>query len=349
MALLDKWNTPAWAHDEQHLQPAVSAISTGSLQVSYMYGRSLRAGALSWLFRVVVKPVAAICGHLLAWPWPFALIEGLAAIMPRPRGVTIEAVEIAGLSAELICPKHGGGNERTSVVLYLHGGAFYLCGRNTHRRAAAHLVRLSQQPALVVEYRQAPRHPVSQSVRDCVSAFGWLRQQGYPASSISIAGDSAGGFLAVATALAAMKEKLGTPAALVCWSPGLDFTLDNARRNRPSDPFIPRAAYNALCRRLAKLEPANQDDGTICSTTSMLSIDTGGFPPTLIQVGAQEFLAEDSIRFARKLADGAVPTVLELWDRQLHVFPVFADLLPEGKQALRRAAAFLREACPDTN
>jgi acetyl esterase/lipase len=94
-------------------------------------------------------------------------------------------------------------------MLYLHGGAFYIGGPNTHRRAVSHLVRETGQAALVVDYRQSPRFPVSSSVSDCATAFEWLIGRGYQAGDISIVGDSAGAFLSVATAITVRKRNIG--------------------------------------------------------------------------------------------------------------------------------------------
>ncbi|WP_152665572.1 alpha/beta hydrolase [Mycobacterium sp. UM_Kg1] len=317
-------------------------MTTGQqLAISFVAGRSLRARAVSNAATVLVKPAVYVGGHLLDLPWPFAVAELAAKCLPKLSGVTVEPVRVGEMYAEMIRP--AAGPRSPHVLLYLHGGAFYVGGPNTHRRAVSHLVRETGQTALVVDYRQSPRHPVSSSVRDCAAAFEWLIAQGYRARDISIVGDSAGGFLSVATAITVRGRGLGNPAGLVCWSPGLDFTPLPHRRGRYRDALIGRRAYNALCRSLAKVESRSGGADGIGATTSLLRADVTGLPATLIQVGSQEFVAPDAVDFARYLADNGVPTTLELWDRQIHVFPVLADILPEGMAALRRAAVYLNE------
>lgn len=322
---------------------------SGELAISFVAGRSPRSRAVSGAAAALAKPAVYVGGHLLDLPWPFALAELVAKRLPSLPGVTVEPVRVGETYAEIIQP--AGGPRSPHIMLYLHGGAFYVGGPNTHRRAVSHLVRETGQAALLVDYRQGPRFPVSSSVHDCATAFEWLLNRGYRSTDISIVGDSAGGFLSVATALTARQRNLGSPAGLVCWSPGLDFTPTPHRRGRHRDALIGRRAYNALCRSLARVElKAGGTDG-IGATTSLLCADLAGLPPTLIQVGSREFVAADAIDFAHRLAGNGVRTTLELWERQIHVFPVLADIIPEGMAALRRASAYLNDlhaAAPGT-
>lgn len=315
---------------------------SGELAISFIAGRSRRARAVSGAAAVLAKPAVYVGGHLLDLPWPFALAELVAKPLPKLADVTIDPVRVGDMHAEIIRPAAGPPSP-PHIMLYLHGGAFYVGGPNTHRRAVSHLVRESGQAALVVDYRQSPRFPVSSSVRDCATAFEWLISRGYKAGDISIVGDSAGGFLSVATAITVRQRNLGNPAGLVCWSPGLDFTTAPHRRGRHRDSLIGRRAYNALCRSLTRVESrAGATDG-IGATTSLLNADVAGLPAILIQVGSREFVTADAIDFAHHLAASGVRTTLELWDRQIHVFPVLADIIPEGMAALRRAAVYLNE------
>src|SRR5919206_2409085 len=133
-----------------------------------------------------------------------------------------------------------------SVILYMHGGAFLTCGVNSHGRMVTALSKFADSPVLLVNYRMIPKHSVGQALDDCYEAYKWLRLKGYEPDQIVLAGDSAGGYLALALAEKLQQEGLAgeTPAAIVTLSPL--FEIDNtARANHPnihSDAMLPPKA-----------------------------------------------------------------------------------------------------------
>jgi monoterpene epsilon-lactone hydrolase len=288
--------------------------------------------------RTVMRPVAAVL------PGNRAGIAGLdtilraflaAASAPR-RGVRIQSVHAADadgpVRGEWVCAP---GVEVTGpAVLYIHGGAFVACSPRTHRGLTGELSAASGRPVFAVAYRKAPRHPFPAAADDALRAYRWLAAAGRP---VAIAGDSAGGQLAVATALSARRHGLPAPAAVLLNSPALDLTgaLSRARDGVRRDAFAP-------ARRIAPafaLYTGDADPGD--ERISVLAADLAGFPPTMIQVGGTEMLLDDSRHFARRLRDAGVAADLRVAPGQIHVFPALFRLLPEARVALRDSGRFI--------
>ncbi len=144
-----------------------------------------------------------------------------------------------------------GGNP--GAILYFHGGAFITCGLNTHRRLVSRISYSAKQPVLNVGYRQMPYEPITESVADGVDGFRWLLEQGYAAEDITIAGDSAGGYLAFSVARAVIDKGWGQPAGVVAISPLLDFDPAGKQGHRNADrcETFPMNAVAKLSRRVA--------------------------------------------------------------------------------------------------
>lgn len=142
-------------------------------------------------------------------------------IARMPRHVAVQPIAISDLPAEWLRPA-GVNDDR--VVLYLHGG--YTMGScNTHRALGARLAVVSRAPVLIVDYRLAPEHPFPAAVEDALAACRWLNEPGRPAHSLALAGDSAGGGLSVAAAIALRDQSDRLPAATACLSPWVDLAV----------------------------------------------------------------------------------------------------------------------------
>jgi acetyl esterase/lipase len=275
---------------------------------------SVRAQVVHEAARWVARPVVT------AWPMtPAALravpaLELLAGLRKAPAGTRTELIRLAGFLAEWV-KVDGVGNgagpgradPRDGAVLYFHGGAFIGGGLGTHRRCVSALSRTSRRPVLSVAYRQYPATRVDGSVRDGLFAYRWLLDHGHPPERIVVAGDSAGGYLAFAVALAARDAGLPVPAGIVGISALLDWDCSE------------RDALANLRRH-----------------------DLRGLPPVLLQVAADEVLRCDSETMARRLAEAGVPCTLQVWQGQVHAFPVLAGLLPEAVAALIESGAFIQ-------
>ncbi|WP_030145141.1 alpha/beta hydrolase [Spirillospora albida] len=294
--------------------------------------------------RLTAQGLRATVGPLLNY-WPlsrhglrpaFAIDAAAPLALPAPRWARVEKVAFPGFHAEWVRAPQADPDQ---VVLYFHGGGFFSCGLRTHRRMVARISAASGASVLSVAYRQLPAAPLATSVADCADAYRWLLDEGYDASRIAIAGDSAGGFLAFAATLNALADGLPSPAALVALAPltDLDHTTKVGHANAALDAYLPAARVERLATLLT--EGAVPLDPMLSPVNASLA----GLPPVLIQVGSTEMLLPDAELMAHRLADAGVPCRLQIWERQVHVFQVFADLIPEGLAALHEVGAFVRE------
>lgn len=213
------------------------------------------------------------------------------------------------------------------------------CGLNTHRRLVSQISTAAGIPVLSVDYRMIPEVTFEQEVDDCVTAYRWLLDRGTAPEQIVVAGDSAGGYLAFATALRAREHGLPMPAGIVALSPMLDMDLA-AKRAHPNATLDPTGALLVLEqvveRVLAGLDPTDP-------AVSPINADLTGLPATFITAGSTELLYCDAEIMAVRLVAAGVPIRLQVWDQQLHVFQMFGPLLPESREALRDIGRFVTE------
>lgn len=149
-----------------------------------------------------------------------ALLDLAAPIQTLPDGTVVERTTLAGRPAERITV---GATERRHAVLYLHGGAYTIGSLGTHRSLAAYLARESASAVYTLDYRLAPEHPFPAALDDAVAAFTELvTDHGFTADRVAVAGDSAGGGLALATARRLIDTRGLSPAALALISPWVD-------------------------------------------------------------------------------------------------------------------------------
>jgi len=224
-----------------------------------------------------------------------------------------------------------------STILYLHGGGYYFCSPRSHRAIAFGLATRSNASVFSLDYRLAPEHRFPAALDDSVAAYRRLLGDGVPAQSIAIAGDSAGGGLALATLLALRDAGDPLPAAAVLFSPWTDLTCsgESMRTNDGRDPMyhasvFPRVAAQYLGSADARNPYASPVFG-----------EFEGLPPLLIQVGDTELLLDDSTRIATKARAAGVRVELDIWRNVPHIFQIWTPFMPEARDALAHAAAFI--------
>jgi len=262
-------------------------------------------------------------------------IEAAAGAALIPADVQREPVSASSVPAEWVVAENA---DRARVILYLHGGGYVLGSINTHRELASHLSRAAAARVLLIDYRLAPEHPHPAAVDDAVAAYRWLLSQGVSPSRLVVAGDSAGGGLAVATLVAVRDAGLPVPAAGVCLSPWVD--LEGL-----GESMVTKAAVDPMVQRDGLLKMAAAYLGGQSPRTALaapLYADLSGLPPLLIQVGTAETLLDDSTRLAERARKAGVEVSLEPWEDMIHVFQAFASMLPEGRQAIDRIGEFVR-------
>jgi acetyl esterase/lipase len=224
-----------------------------------------------------------------------------------------------------------------AVVLYIHGSGYTMCSARTHRGLTTRLSESTGLPVFACDYRLAPSHRYPAAADDVRAAYSWLLTEGHEPDRIVLAGDSAGGHLAVDLALQLVQEGASPPAALVLFSPLVDptFGLAADRDRLRRDPMIsaPRV------QRMLDLYFADADRTT---PRTAFSFDGAfGFPATLVQAGGREMMAADAEELARAIAVGGGRCELEIWPGQMHVFQALPRVVPEARPALTRAADFI--------
>lgn len=229
------------------------------------------------------------------------------------------------------------GREPSHTVLYLHGGAYCLGSWVTHHGLISHLAVAADVTVLAPNYRLAPKAPHPAALEDALRAYRALLEQGIPAEKIALAGDSAGGGLAVATAHALRDAGDPMPASLVLISPWVDLRGDtpSMTNNVSIDPMI-RPAWSRQCAALY-LDGRDADD----PACSPLFGRHEGLPPALIHVGTDELIFDDSTRLEERFRAAGVDVTLEVFDRMWHEFQVHAGVLAESDAAVAEIAAFL--------
>jgi epsilon-lactone hydrolase len=269
-----------------------------------------------------------------------ARMNALGKLVPTASGVQVIADTIAGLDAEWLVPANA---PETPLLLYLHGGAYVLGGCDSHRHLVSHIARESGLRALVPEYSLAPENPFPAAIDDVVEVYRTLLARGIDAGTIAIAGDSAGGGLAVASLLAFRDAGLPMPAGAFLLSPWLDLSAsgESMRTRAAHDPwFRPGDISVVACHYCDPAEVRNP-------LISPVFADVHGLPPVCIQVGDDEILLSDATRLAEKLEATGIDVRLEVFPGMWHVFQAFLLVMPEARAALRRLGDDIRRVLVD--
>src|SRR5690348_6827939 len=262
------------------------------------------------------------------------LLKELASTQPLPAGVTVTAAALGGVpTAEITVD----GIEPRHVVLYFHAGVYVLGDAFQAAGLAAQVGRRTAAKVISVDYRLAPEHPYPAAVDDALAAYQALLEGGTAPSGIALAGESAGGGLAVATLVNARDHGLPLPAAAFAMSPYADLTLSGATMDTKAgaDPlFTPQAFPPRVADYVAGHDPA-------LPLISPIFADLSGLPPLIIQAGTHEVLLDDAIRLARQAALADVQVTLDITPRVPHVFQAYYPILDEAAAALDRAGQLL--------
>ena len=255
------------------------------------------------------------------------------ARFPAPAGVAFTPGTVGGVPGEW-AQAEGTSGERPTL-LYLHGGGFIACSAQVYRPVTGHFARAGFR-VFTPDYRLAPEHPFPAAVEDCAAVWAALA----PAGPAVVAGDSAGGTLALTTIIEARRLGLTPPAAAALFSPATDLIGRSAsfRTNGRRDAmFRPESLMRLVPAYLAGADPADP-------RASPIEADFSGFPPLLIHVGAREILRDDSVRLAEKARAAGVPVELTVFPVVAHAWQLAESFLPEARRSLDGAAAFLHRA-----
>jgi len=253
-----------------------------------------------------------------------------------PFNVRVEALQIDDIYTEWVAPPDADDQH---VILCFHGGGYVSGSVAIHKLLCVSLVRVTEMRILLPEYRLAPENPFPAALEDALSAYHWLLEKGFEPENIIIAGDSAGGGLALATTLALRDAEEALPAAVVCLSPWADLALAGAsyQTKAKTDPILSMKKLHhwALCY--------TDEDNLSNPLVSPVYADYQGFPPILIHVGSEEIMLDDAVQVAEKAKAVGVDVTLNVWPGMWHVWHATGPWLPEAREALAEIGQFVRE------
>ena len=272
-----------------------------------------------------VRVVARRARLVLGAPWPYQWISRL--------GLQYRPVNHDGIRGEWLIPSRPA----RGTILYIHGGGFVSCSAATHRPITGSLARRTRSALFSANYRLAPEHPFPAALEDVVATYRWLVRltNGAP---VAIAGDSAGGGLALSLATHARDHGFASPACVVLFSPWTDLAGRGASvvaNDGRCAMFRPENIPTFASAYLGGMPP---DD----PRASPVYADLRGLPPLLLQVGSTELLLDDARRVHERVLAAGGDSRLSVYVDVHHVWQMLTPLVPEARAALGEAAAFMR-------
>ena len=265
-----------------------------------------------------------------------ARIDEIGSVWPVASDIELRSVDLGGIAGEW---STAPASERSSVLLCFHGGGYCSGSLRSHRRLVSEAGRAAGMRTLAVEYRLAPEHPFPAALDDALTAWRFLGAQGIAAAHVAVGGDSAGGGLTVAliNRLRAAGEE--QPACAWLISPWTDLTMSGASLASKDavDPLIHKDYLEQLAHAYLPKGFDRRDP-----RVSPLYAGLRGFPPALVQVGSDETLMDDLVRFVGAAGAADVAVTPEIWPHMIHAWPMWNAHLEAGRLALASAGAFMR-------
>lgn len=261
--------------------------------------------------------------------------DALGNMAASMSGLVWESFTLASMDAAWM--RLSREHRRRRVILYCHGGGYTSGGLGFSKVLASKLTRATGMDTLAFDYRLAPEHPYPAAVEDALTAWGHLESLGIAPGDIVLAGDSAGGNLALVLCLKLREAGRGLPGALLLMSPWTDMTAsgESLRGRAGIDPVLtPEYMYAVREAYAGGLDPSD-------CLLSPLFADFAGFPPALIQVGTHEILYSDAERLAERMLAAGADCRLEVWENMWHDFQMYPS--KTASNAIQNMAHFLLE------
>ena len=274
------------------------------------------------------------------------------AFADRRHDAAFVPVQAQGVAGEWVLAPGADSARRT---LYIHGGAFIAGSPTSHRTLTSRFSAMTGGAVLAIDYRLMPEHPRMAGIEDCRTAYRWMLEHGpngpEPASAVFVAGDSAGGNLALALIAWVRDQGLRPADAVVALSPATDSTLasPSLRANVRSDALL-GPLFGPLARVPQTMllwfgwirNRINPRDPVV----SPVYGDLSNLPPVLVQASEVEMLFDDSRRYVNRAQAAGSPVRLQTWNHMVHVWQIFNPELPEAREALEEIRKFLAAAAP---
>lgn len=286
---------------------------------------------VAWMRAVIAKAAAFSDDGLL-------LRIGLVVTTPVPRSlrrsIRVRKVRVGGIKADRFTATES--SDRSTTVLYFHGGGYVFGNPGTHRQFIARLAHATKSTIVAPQYRLAPRHRYPAAVDDAEATYRAILSGGTDPSSIVVAGDSAGGGLATALLLRIRSKGLPMPAGAILLSPYLD--LEHSSYTIMTNA---RTDYLPIGELMKKSDWYAEPDQLRLPEVSPIHADLTLFPPMLVFAGGAEMLLGDSITIAEHAARDGVDATLIVEDEMMHVWPIVADRQEQSHAALATIASWL--------
>lgn len=263
--------------------------------------------------------------------------EHIGAILSNSKELSYREVDIDGMYGEWVSVNRP--HMKKYVILYCHGGGFSTGSSVYARTLTSKLAMSTSMDVLSFDYGLAPEHPYPAALEDAIKAWNYLMLLGYGARDVIVAGDSAGGNLALVLTFWLKEQKRLLPGGLVLLSPWTDLTSSGKSHEvrAEMDPVLDEEYLNRMIKAYA--EGQELRDPFI----SPLFGEFDGFPSTYIQVGENEILLSDSTRLHKKMVEANVPVRLERFEGMWHVFQMSPFKI--AYDAMERIAEFIFEIC----
>jgi len=262
--------------------------------------------------------------------------DHIGELLGNSKELQYRPVDIDGMDAEWVSVNRA--HMKKYVILHCHGGGYSTGSSIYARTLTSKLAAGTSMDVLCFDYRLAPEHPYPAALEDAYAAYCYLLEQGWFSEQIIIAGDSAGGGLAMALCHYLKDKGKQLPCGIVAMSPWTDLAArgESYETNYEKDPLFGKTRDSLIYNKdyIGDNDPLN-------AYISPLYGDFRGFPPMLIQVGSYEMLLSDSVDVAAKAREQGVKVRISIYEGMFHIFQMAAKMLPESKRAWVEIGKFI--------
>lgn len=263
--------------------------------------------------------------------------EHIGALMKSNKELTYQEFSIEGIRAEWVSVNRA--HMKKYIILYCHGGGYSTGSRLYARTVTSKLAQATSMDVLSFDYRLAPEYPYPAALEDAMKVWNYLMLLGYGARDVILAGDSAGGNLALVMALKIKEEKRLLPRGIVLLSPWTDLASKGPsyKERKKLDPILTKEYIEKMIKAYVPAGDLKQD------FISPIYGNFEGFPPTYIQVGQNEILYSDSLRLYEKMKEEKINVKMDEFPGMWHVFQM--GPLKEALEAVDKIAEFIYSIC----
>ncbi len=258
-----------------------------------------------------------------------------------PWTVTVNEIRLRGIEAEIISPENLLRDD--AIIIYVHGGGYFMGDIQTHRPLAGWIVHETGIPAIIFNYRLAPENPFPAGRDDIIKIYTELLEE-YPANRIAMVGDSAGAGLILQSLLKMKELEMDLPKCCCLMSPFLDLTCSSKSvdENAEKDPFIIPKFIRGIIPHYIK-EPYTPNHPMV----NPLYADLTGFPDLFVHVGTIEVLLDDSRNLYARSKEYNVNCTLREYEGLPHVWHYNRQFfMPESQEALQEIGEFILDKIP---